>query len=117
MNVMPVVSSRFLCERNERAYETTVTVQGLPSLERAAWEATEAAVLVTATDMSVLADWLFVQGGTVARVDLAWGQSVWTLHTETWSDSPDFPVVPVHVTVVLPSGAPVMQEITEAVSR
>ena len=114
MDMRPAVSPQV---RNERAYETTVTVQGLPSLERAAWEATDTSVLVTATDMSVLADWFFVQHGSVSRVELAWGQTVWSLHTTTWSDSPTYPRVPVVVTVVLPSSALVMQEIEEAVAR
>jgi hypothetical protein len=42
---------------------------------------------------------------------------VWTLRTETWTDSPNFPVLPVFVTVVQATGAPVMQEIRAAVAR
>jgi hypothetical protein len=102
-------------ERNERAYLVTVDTQELPS-RCVAFQATESSVLVTATDMSVLADWLFVRGGTVTTVDLPSGQTVWTLHTSTWSDSPKFPPVPVHLTVVLPTGEPVMHEISAAVA-
>jgi hypothetical protein len=99
----------------ESAYETTVAVQELPSAH-VAWEATESSVLVTATDMNVLAEWLFVMHGSVSKVDLPSGQTVWTLRTKTWTDSPAFPVVPVFVSVVQASSAPVMHEIAEAVS-
>ncbi|MFF4552781.1 hypothetical protein [Streptomyces sp. NPDC001422] len=102
--------------RIESAYETTVAVQELPSAH-VAWEATPTSVLVTATDMNVLAEWLFVMRGKVTTVDLPSGQTVWTLRTETWTDSPNFPVVPVFVTVVQATGAPVMQEIRAAVAR
>lgn len=104
-------------ERNEAAYRSTCTYKELPESDRIAVQATESSVLVTATDMSVLAEWLFVQRGRVSVVDLPSGQSVWTLRTETWSDSPLFPVVPVFVSVVLPSDEPVMCEIRQAVSR
>ncbi|MGW4493845.1 hypothetical protein [Streptomyces sp. NPDC004376] len=100
-------------ERNESSYETTCTYQNLPE---GAWRASESAVLVSATDVDVLAAWLDVQGGTVTRTELSGGQTVWTLHTTTWSDSlTSFPLVPVHVSVVLPSDEPVMWEITQAV--
>jgi hypothetical protein len=102
-------------ERNERAYRLTVDLQDLPS-GHVAYQATESAVLVTATNMDVLGEWLFVMGGTVEKAVLSHGQTVWTLRTSTWSDSPEkFPVVPVFVTVVLPSDALVMHEIAEAV--
>lgn len=104
-------------ERNERAYRVTVDIRELPS-QHVAYEATADAVLVTATDMNVIADWLFVMGGKVTRAELAHGQTVWTLHTSTWSDSPvKFPPVPVCVTVVQVTGAPVMHEIAAAVRR
>lgn len=103
-------------ERNERAYRVTVDVQDLPS-RHVAYEATASAVLVSATDMNVIADWLFVMKGSITKVDLPSGQSVWTLATSTWSDSPvKFPPVPVFVTVVQASDAPVMCEIREAVA-
>lgn len=101
-------------ERNERAYRVTVDIQDLPS-GHVAYQATTDAVLVTATNMDVLGEWLFVMGGTVEKAVLSHGQTVWTLHTRTWSDSEKFPPVPVHVTVVLPSETPVMHEIAEAV--
>jgi hypothetical protein len=102
-------------ERNERAYRVTVDIQDLPS-GHVAYQATVDAVLVSATNMDVLGEWLFVMGGTVEKAVLPHGQTVWTLHTRTWSDSPvKFPPVPVHVTVVLPSETPVMHEIAEAV--
>lgn len=103
-------------ERNEWAYDSTVTYKELPSLHVAV-QATANAVLVSATDMNVLAEWLFVMGGSITKVDLPSGQTVWTLRTSTWSDSPRFPVVPVFVTVVQASGVPVMHEIAAAVTR
>lgn len=102
-------------ERNERAYRVTVDIQDLPS--HVAYQATPEAVHVFATDMNVIADWLFVMDGSITKVDLPSGQTVWTLHTKTWSDSPvKFPPVPVHVTVTQVSGAPVMHEIAAAVT-
>jgi hypothetical protein len=102
--------------RNETAYETTVTEKELPEAH-VAWEALADRVLVTATDMNVLADWLFVQGGHITTTSLAWGQTVWTLHTRTWSDSPAFPSVPVHVSVTAAEDVPVMDEVRLAVRR
>ncbi|GHA95113.1 hypothetical protein GCM10010330_56580 [Streptomyces tendae] len=104
-------------ERNESNYDTTVAYRGLPASGHIAVRATADAVLVTATDIDVLAEWLFVQGGTVSKVDLPSGQTVWTLHTKTWTDSPvKFPEIPVHVTVVLPSTESVIHEIAAAVA-
>ncbi|MGX1116343.1 hypothetical protein RKD37_001706 [Streptomyces ambofaciens] len=104
-------------ERNESNYDTTVAYRGLPASGHIAVQATAEAVLVTATDIDVLAEWLFVQGGTVSKVDLPFGQTVWTLHTKTWTDSPvKFPEIPVHVTVVLPSAESVIHEIAAAVA-
>jgi hypothetical protein len=102
-------------ERNEISYRSTVDVKELPQSGRVAYQALADRVLVTATDMDVIAEWLFVQGGTVTTVELPSGQTVWTLRTSTWSDSPRFPVVPVFVTVVAASDAPVMHEVREAV--
>ena len=101
--------------RIEVSYETTIAVQEL-SKSHVAWQATPTAVLVTATDIDVLAEWLYVMRGSVTTVDLPSGQTVWTLRTSTWSDSPKFPPVPVFVTVVLPSDEPVMHEIRAAVA-
>ena len=72
---------------------------------------------MTATDMNVLADWLFVMEGYVTLTPLAWGQTVWTLHTRTWSDSVEFPPVRVHVSVTVSSDEPVMDEVRLAVRR
>ncbi|MEU5979422.1 hypothetical protein [Streptomyces sp. NPDC047315] len=105
-----------LRERNETSYETTCAVRGLPVSTHIAVTATESSVLVTATDMDVLADWLFVQGGSVSRTGLPSGQTVWTLRTVTWSDSPVVPVVPVFVSVVAPSEQTVLHEIATAVA-
>lgn len=102
-------------ERNEQSYRVTCAFQGLPEAHIAV-QATESAVLVTATDIDVLAEWLYVQRGTVSKVDLPSGQTVWTLRTMTWSDSESFPPVPVYVSVVLPTGEPVMHEIAAAVA-
>ncbi|MEV5977554.1 hypothetical protein [Streptomyces sp. NPDC052114] len=102
-------------ERNDSAYRSTVTFKELPDSGHVAHRATPTDVQVTATDIDVLAEWLYVTGGRVTTVDLPSGQTVWTLHTSTWSDSPTFPVVPVHVSVVLAVDEPVMQEIRDAV--
>ena len=105
-----------LRERNDFSYRCTVDVKELPQSGHVAHEALWDRVLVTATDIDVLGEWLYVQGGTVTTVDLPSGQTVWTLRTETWTDSPKFPVVPVFVSVVLPAGASVMCEIRQAVA-
>lgn len=104
-------------ERNDFSYRCTVGFKELPESGHVAHEALWDRVLVTATDMDVIAEWLFVMKGSITTVDLPSGQTVWTLKTSTWSDSPRFPVVPVFVTVVLPSDAPVMHEIAAAVTR
>lgn len=104
-------------ERNERLYRSTCSYHELPESTHIAVVATDASVLVTATDIDVLGMWLDVMGGWVEKAPLPWGQTVWTLHTETWSDSPRVPVVAVHVSVTLPTDAPVMHEIAEAVRR
>lgn len=104
-----------LRERNDFSYRSTVDSKELPQSGHVAYEALADRVLVTATDIDVLGEWLYVMGGPVTITDLPSGQTVWTLATVTWSDSPRFPVVPVFVTVVLPSDAPVMHEIRQAV--
>jgi hypothetical protein len=101
--------------RNETAYEVTTAVKELPT-QHVAFRATDSAVLVTATDIDVLGAWRYVMGGTVTIVDLPSGQTVWTLHTTTWTDSERVPAVPVHVTVVLPSDEQVIPEIRAAVA-
>lgn len=103
-------------ERNDFSYRSTVTFKELPSSGHVAHQATASAVLVTATDMDVLGEWLYVMGGTITTVDLPSGQTVWTLRSRTWSDSPKFPVVPVFVSVVQSSDALVMHEIAAAVA-
>ncbi|MFJ3037778.1 hypothetical protein [Streptomyces tendae] len=114
---LSVLAGRSARERNEVSYDATVAYHGLPDSRHIAVQATETAVLVTATDIDVLAEWLFVQGGTVSKVDLPSGQTVWTLHTKTWTDSPvKFPEIPVHVTVVLPSTESVIHEVAAAVA-
>ena len=105
-----------LRERNDFSYRCTVDVKELPQSGHVAHEALWDRVLVTAKDMDVLGEWLYVMGGSVTKVDLPHGQTVWTLHTSTWTDSPRFPVVPVHVTVTQATGAPVMHEIAAAVT-
>lgn len=107
-----------LRERNDFSYRCTVDYKQLPQTDgHVAHEALWDRVLVTATDMDVLGEWLFVMDGTVTKVDLPHGQTVWTLRTTTWSDSPRFPVVPVYVSVAVSTDAPVMHEIAAAVTR
>ncbi|MFJ9128878.1 hypothetical protein ACIRJS_32730 [Streptomyces sp. NPDC102340] len=104
-------------QRHEREYEVTVNVMSLPS-EHVASEATPTEVHVFATDMDVLAAWLYEMGGTVTVVDLPTGVSVWTLRTATLADSTvaDEVACPVLVSVPLLTGAPVMHEIRAAVA-
>lgn len=102
--------------RNEVAYETTVTEKELPEAH-VAWEALPDRVLVSSTQMDVLAEWLYVMGGQITTTVLPWGQTVWTLHTRSWSDSPEFPPVRVHVSVTVSSDEPVMEEVRLAVRR
>ncbi|MGW9058851.1 hypothetical protein [Streptomyces sp. NPDC055733] len=113
---LSVLAGRSARERNEVNYDATVAYHRLPDSRHIAVQATESAVLVTATDIDVIAEWLFVQGGTVTRVGLPSGQTVWTLATRTWTDSSKCPPVPVFVTVVLPSSVLVMHEIAQAVA-
>jgi hypothetical protein len=103
-------------ERNDFSYRFTVDFKELPASGHVAHQATASAVLVTATDMDVLGEWLYVMGGTITTVDLPSGQTVWTLRTRTWSDSPKFPSVPVFVSVVQSSDVLVMHEIASAVA-
>ncbi len=102
-------------ERNEFSYRSTCSHHRLPESQHIAVQATADAVQVTATDMNVIADWLFVMGGKITKLDLPHGQTVWTLRTTTWTDSPKFPVVPVFVTVVQATDEPVMWEIRDAI--
>jgi len=104
-----------LRERNDFSYRCTVDYKELPQSGHVAHQATESAVFVTATDMDVLGEWLYVMRGTITKTVLPWGQTTYTLHTSTWSDSPRFPVVPVHVSVTVSSDEPVMHEIRAAV--
>ncbi|MFK0140649.1 hypothetical protein [Streptomyces murinus] len=100
-------------EQNEFSYRSTCEYYNLPQAHVAA-RATESSVLASATDMDVLAEWLFVMGGRVTTVQLPSGQTAYTLATTTWTDSPKYPRVPVFVTVVVASDEPVMCEIAEA---
>jgi len=104
-------------ERNERAYEVTVNVMNLPS-RHVASQATSTEVHVFATDMDVLAAWLDEMSGTITKVDLPTGFTVWTLHTTTLADAAvsGADAVPVLVSVPLVTGEPVMHEIAAAVA-
>ena len=102
-------------ERNDFSYRCTVDFKELPQSGHVAHQALVDRVLVTATDMDVIGEWLYVMGGTVKKTELPAEQTAWTLATRTWSDSPRFPVVPVFVSVVQASGVPVMHEIVVAV--
>lgn len=103
-------------QRHEREYEVTVNILNLPS-EHVAVQATADAVHVFATNMDVLAAWLYEMGGTIAKVDLPSGASVWTLRSETLSDAVESGAgaCPVLVSVTQLSDAPVMHEIAAAV--
>jgi hypothetical protein len=103
--------------RHEREYEVTVNVLGLPS-EHVAVQATATEVHVFATDMSVLAAWLYEMDGTITKIDLPSGVSVWTLHSKTLADSVQAGEdgCPVLVTVSQLADTPVMHEIAAAVA-
>jgi hypothetical protein len=104
--------------RHEREYEVTVNVLNLPS-QHVAVQATPTEVHVFATDMDVLAAWLYEMGGSVTKLDLPSGISVWTLRTSTLADSvvAGEDACPVLVTVSQLSDTPVMHEIAAAVTR
>ena len=104
-------------ERNDFSYRFTVDHKELPQSGHVAHQALPDRVLVTATDIDVIGEWLYVMGGTITTVDLPSGQTVWTLRTSTWTDSEKFPVMPVFVSVTQASDAPVMHEIAAAVRR
>lgn len=112
---LSVLDRRDARDRNEMSFRTTCEYKELPEAHVAV-SATETSVLATATDIDVLGEWLYVMGGSITTVDLPSGQTVWTLHTSTWSDSPKFPPVPVHLSVVLRTGEQVMWEIRQAVA-
>ena len=104
-------------ERNDFSYRFTVDFKELPQSGHVAHQALSDRVLVTATDIDVIAEWLYVMGGSITTVDLPCGQKVWTLMTRTWTDSEKFPPVPVFVSVVQASDVSVMHEIAAAVRR
>jgi hypothetical protein len=106
-----------LIERNDFSYRFTVDFQELPQSGHVAHQALADRVLVTATDMDVIGEWLFVMKGSITTVDLPSGQTVWTLKTTTWTDAENDPLVPVFVSVVQATDAPVMHEIAVAVAR
>lgn len=101
-------------ERHEREYEVTVNVMNLPSAH-VAHQATAELVHVFATDMDVLAAWLFEMDGTVSKDERPSGITVWTLRTQTYTD-PGEVACPVLVSVSQVSGTPVMHEIAAAVA-
>jgi hypothetical protein len=102
--------------RHEREYEVTVNVLNLPS-QHVAVQATADAVHVFATNMDVLAAWLYEMGGKISKVDLPSGVSVWTLHTWTLADSiSSADACPVLVSVSQLTDTPVMHEIAAAVA-
>lgn len=102
--------------RHEREYEVTVNVLNLPS-QHVAVQATATEVHVFATDMDVLAAWLYEMDGTITKVDMPSGISVWTLHTKTLADSiSGADACPVLVTVSQLTDTPVMHEIAVAVA-
>lgn len=103
-------------QRHEREYEVTINVLNLPS-QHVAVQATADAVHVFATDMDVLAAWLYEMGGSISKADLPSGVSVWTLRTWTLADSiTSADACPVLVSVTQLSETPVMHEIAAAVA-
>jgi len=105
-------------QRHEREYEVTVNILNLPTAHVAV-QATATEVHVFTTDMDVLGAWLYEMNGTITKVDLPSGITVWTLRTNTLADSVVAGEVacPVLVSVTQVTDAPVMHEIAAAVAR
>lgn len=103
--------------RHEREYEVTTNILNLPTAH-VAFQATATEVHVFATDMDVLGAWLYEMGGTITKVDLPSGITVWTLRTQTLADSvvSGADACPVLVSVSQVTDAPVMHEIAVAVT-
>jgi hypothetical protein len=102
--------------RHEREYEVTVNILNLPTAHVAV-QATATEVHVFTTDMDVLGAWLYEMNGTITKVDLPSGITVWTLRTWTLADSiTSADACPVLVSVTQVTGAPVMHEIAAAVA-
>lgn len=97
---------------NETDFEVTVNILGLPS---AAHEVDADAVRVTSADIGVLAAWLEVKGGTVAKLDTGFGVTVWTLATNAGADE-GYTGCPVLVTVPVPASGWVPCEVAAAVT-
>ncbi|MGJ5895113.1 hypothetical protein ACSCBZ_24635 [Streptomyces niveiscabiei] len=73
------------------------------------------AVFVTVADVDDLGEWLAALGGTVHRSSAADGLELWTLLTSTPERS-DGSSVAVRVSVPVPMGEPVMDEVRAAVA-
>jgi hypothetical protein len=103
--------------RHEREYEVTVNILNLPTAHVAV-QATATEVHVFTTDMDVLGAWLYEMNGTITKVDLPSGITVWTLRTKTLADSvvAGEAACPVLVSVTQVTDAPVMHEIAAAVA-
>lgn len=99
-------------DNNENDYETTVNILSLPS---APHEVDADAVRVTSADIGVLAAWLDVKGGTVARLDTGFGVTVWTLSTNAGADE-GVVGCRVLVTVPVPESGWVPYEVSSAVA-
>lgn len=98
---------------NETDYEVTVNIFGLPT-ERTVHEVDADAVRVTSADIGVLAAWLEVKGGTVAKCDTGFGVTVWTLDTVAGADE-GYVGCRVLVSVPVPVSGFVPFEVTAAV--
>lgn len=96
---------------NELQFEVTANVLDLPT---GSCRAEADAVHVFATDIDVLAAWLYEKRGHVTTHDTGYGVTVWTLHTTAGAD-PGVVGCRVLVSVPLVSGEPVMQEIRDVV--
>nr|WP_240449230.1 hypothetical protein [Streptomyces harenosi] len=73
------------------------------------------AVYVTVVDLDDLGEWLRERGGRIHRTSAADGLELWTLLTST-PPRGDGSVVPVRVSVPVPMGEPVQDEIRSAVA-
>lgn len=109
--VAPFAERMAARERHEVEFEVTTNIRSLPASPHTV---TDDAVLVFATNIDVLAAWLYELNGTITLHDTGIGVTTWVLRTRTDVD-PEAPGFPVLVSVSLPTGEQVMPEIAAAV--
>ncbi|WP_432138965.1 hypothetical protein [Streptomyces sp. bgisy154] len=109
---LPFAVQMQMLERNRLSVETECNVYGLPAGAR--MEAAPDVVRILATDVTTLAHWLEVRGGTVTVKQAGDGVQVWTLRTATEAELPKFPPVTVLVAVLVTDDEQMMPELADA---